>query len=190
MIRVLIVDDHPALQAGLSAVLKAEPGFVPVGSVGTEFELWPSLTRTRPDVVLLDYHLPPADGLNLCRRIKRQIPAPAVLLFSAYANADLAIPARLAGADGLVNKAASAAELHDAIRTVAKGREVMPPVTRELLDDAGGRLPADDLPILGMALDRTPAAEIAQTLQLGAGELDARIDRMIERLKVEVPLGG
>ena len=190
MIRVLIVDDHPALQAGLTSVLKAEPGFVPVGAVPGEFELWPALTRTRPDVVLLDYHLPPADGLDLCRRIKRQIPAPAVLLFSAYASADLAIPARLAGADGLVNKAASASELQDAIRSVAKGREVMPPITRELLDEAGSRLEPDDLPILGMALERTSHADVAATLQIGSGELDERLTRMIERLKVEVPLGG
>jgi DNA-binding NarL/FixJ family response regulator len=190
VIRVLIVDDHPALQAGLTSVLKSEPGLVPLGAVPSEFELWPALTRTRPDVVLLDYHLPPADGLVLCRKIKRQIPAPAVLLFSAYADANLAIAARLAGADGLVNKAVTAHELHDAIRTVAKGREVMPPVTPELLEQAGARLPEEDLAILRMALDQTPPAEIAETLGLSVGELDGRLARMIDRLKVEVPLGG
>lgn len=190
MIRILIVDDHPALQAGLTAVLRAEPGFVPVGAVESEFDLWPALTRTRPDVVLLDYHLPGADGLTLCRRIKRRLPAPAVLVFSAYADAGLAIAARLAGADGIVNKGAGSSELQDAIRSVAKGREVMPPISRELLDAAGARLEPEDLPILGMALERTPPAEIAQTLQLGADELGGRIDRMIDRLKVEVPLGG
>ncbi|HEV2062223.1 MAG TPA: response regulator transcription factor [Solirubrobacteraceae bacterium] len=189
MIRVLVVDDHPAMQAGLTAVLRTEPGFVPVGAVETEFELWPALTRTRPDVVLLDYHLPPSDGLALCRRIKRTLPPPAVLLFSAYADANLAIAARLAGADGLVNKGAAATELHDAIRTVAKGRPVMPAVDRELLAAAGERLPDEDLPILGMALDGTPHSEIAQTLRLDGEELGARLDRMIERLKVEVPNG-
>ena len=190
MIRVLIVADHPALQAGLTAVLKSEPGLVPVGAAQSEFELWPALTRTRPDVVLLDYHLPPADGLALCRRLKRQVPAPAVILFSAYADANLAIPAWLAGADGLVNKGASANELHEAIRTVAKGREVMPPVTRELLDAAGSRVPDEDLAILGMALDHTSHADIAETLRLSPDELDVRLDRMIDRLKVEVPLGS
>ena len=189
MIRILIVDDHPALQAGLTAVLRAEPGFVPLGTADSEFELWPAITRTRPDVVLLDYHLPPTDGLALCRRLKRLVPAPAVLLFSAYADANLAIAARLAGADGLVNKAASAAELRDAIRTVAKGGEVMPPVTRELLDAATAQLEPDDLPILGMALDGTPHAEIAETLRVDAEELATRVDGMIGRLKVEVPTG-
>jgi DNA-binding NarL/FixJ family response regulator len=189
MIRILIVDDHPALQAGLTAVLRGEPGFVPIGTAGSEYELWPAIARTRPDVVLLDYHLPPTDGLSLCRRLKRQIPPPAVLLFSAYADANLAIAARLAGADGLMNKAASAAELRDAIRAVAKGGEVMPPVTRELLDAATSRLGADDLPILGMTLDGTSHSDIAQTLHVGSEELASRVDRMIDRLKVEVPLG-
>ena len=87
MIRVLVVDDHPAMQAGLTAVLRAEPGLVPVGAVETEFELWPALTRTRPDVVLLDYHLTSSNGLALCRQVKRTLPPPAVLLFSAYADA-------------------------------------------------------------------------------------------------------
>ena len=190
MIRILIVDDHPALQAGLTAVLRGEPGFVPIGTAESEFELWPALARTRPDVVLLDYHVPPSDGLTLCRQIKRQIPAPAVLLFSAYADANLAIPARLAGADGLVNKAASAHELRDAIRSVAKGGEVMPPITRELLDAAGSQLPPDDLPILGMTLDNASQADMAQALQIDPEQLAERLDRMIDRLKVEVPLGA
>ena len=153
MIRILLVDDHPALRAGLTAVLRAEPGLVPLGTAGVEEELWPALHRTKPDVVVLDYHVPPADGLQLCRRIKRSMPPPKVLLYSAYADASLVIPAMLAGADGVVNKGAPANELYDAIRTVARGESVMPPMSRELLDDANARLDAEDLPMLVMALD-------------------------------------
>jgi DNA-binding NarL/FixJ family response regulator len=188
MIRILLVDDHPALRAGLTAVLRAEPGLVPLGTAADEEELWPALNRTKPDVVVLDYHVPPADGLQLCRRMKRQIPAPKVLLYSAYADAQLVIPAMLAGADGVVNKGAPAAELYDAIRTVARGERVMPPMSRELLDDANRRLDSADLPILGMALDGTPEAEIARTLGTSTDDLTRRLDRMIARLKVEVPV--
>jgi DNA-binding NarL/FixJ family response regulator len=188
MIRILLVDDHPALRAGLTAVLRAEPGLVPLGTAADEEELWPALNRTKPDVVVLDYHVPPADGLQLCRRMKRQIPAPKVLLYSAYADAQLVIPAMLAGADGVMNKGAPAAELYDAIRTVARGERVMPPLSRELLDDANGRLDPDDLPILGMLLDGTPEAEIARTLGVANEDITRRLDRMIARLKVEVPV--
>ena len=187
MIRMLLVDDHPALRTGLTAVLRAEPGLVPLGTAADEEELWPALNRTKPDVVLLDYHLPPADGLVLCRRIKRTMPPPKVLLYSAYADASLVIPAMLAGADGLVNKGAPAPELYDAVRTVARGERVMPPLSRELLDAAQSRLDDEDIPVLMMALDQTPEGEIARTLRVSPEDMSHRLDRMIARLKVEVP---
>lgn len=187
MIRILIVDDHPAMRAGLSAVLRAEPGLVPLNAAASAQDLWPTLNRTKPDVVVLDYHLPGDDGLVLCRRIKRQLPSPAVLLYSAYADASLMIPARLAGADGLVNKSAPAKELYDAIRRLARGERVLPPISRELLDTAGSRLAPDELPILGMTLDGTPVTEMAATLGLKAGDVMHLIDRMITRLKTQIP---
>jgi len=187
MIRILIVDDHPAMRAGLTAVLRAEPGFVPLDAAASVSDLWPTLNRTRPDVVVLDYHLPGDDGLVLCRRIKRQLPAPAVLLYSAYADGSLTIPARLAGIDGFVSKAAPASELYDAIRRLARGERVLPPISREMLDDAGNRLGPDELPILGMTIDNTPLLEIAATLGIEPTEVAHRIDRMIKRLKVEIP---
>src|SRR5689334_15494390 len=104
MIRVAIADDHPAVRVGLQAALRAEPGLVPVGMAGTPAELEPLLYRTRPDVVLLDYHLPNADGLTICRRLKADPPAPAVLLYSAFADESLTVPALVAGADGIVHK--------------------------------------------------------------------------------------
>ena len=187
MIRILIVDDHPAMRAGLTAVLRAEPGFVPLDAATSSADLWPTLNRTKPDVVVLDYHLPGDDGLVLCRRIKRQVPSPAVLLYSAYADASLTIPARLAGADGLVNKSAPANELYDAIRRVSRGERVLPAISRELLDAAGAELDAGELPILGMTLEATPLGEMATTLGIEPTEVAHRIDRMIKRLKVEVP---
>ncbi|HEV2776711.1 MAG TPA: response regulator transcription factor [Solirubrobacteraceae bacterium] len=187
MIRILIVDDHPAMRTGLSAVLRAEPGLVPLDAASSVADLWPTMNRTKPDVVVLDYHLPGDDGLVLCRRIKRQLPPPAVLLYSAYADASLMIPARLAGADGLINKSAPANELYDAIRRVARGELVLPPISRELLDAASRDLSPDELPILGMTLDNTPVNEMATALGVDVEDVMHRIDRMIKRLKIEIP---
>ena len=186
MIRILIVDDHPAMRMGLTAVLRAEPDLVPLDAATSVLDLWPALHRTRPDVVMLDYHMPGEDGLTLCRRIKREVPPPAVVLYSAYADASLTVAAMLAGVDGLVNKSAPANELFDAIRRVAGGERVLPPIARELRDAAGAALDDEDLPILAMKLDDTPPAEIATALGIEPGEVSWRLDRMIARLKVEV----
>lgn len=187
MIRLLIVDDHPAMRAGLTAVLRAEPGIVPLGAASGADDLEPALRRTQPDVVLLDYHLPGTDGLQLARRLKRRTPAPKVLLYSAWADASLVVPAVLAGADGLLNKSAPAPELYDALRAVSRGERVLPPVPQELREAAAAELDPVDLPILSMMLEGTPPNEIAQTLRIDPTELSRRLDAMIATLRVEVP---
>jgi DNA-binding NarL/FixJ family response regulator len=186
MIRLLIVDDHPAMRAGLTAVLRAEPGIVPLGAASSEDDLPGMLERTSPDVVLLDYHLPGADGLKLCRRLKRGDRAPAVLLYSAYADSAMVVPAILAGADGVLNKSAPAPELFDALRAVARGDRVLPPVPRALLEAAGARVEPEDMPILAMMIDGTSPEDVADALRADDRDVARRIDAMIERLRVEI----
>lgn len=190
MIRTLLVDDHPAIRAGLLSVLRSEPGIVPLGAACSATDLPPALHRTRPDLVVLDYHLPGDDGLIVCLQVKAEMPPPRVLLYSAFADASLTIPAMLAGVDGIVSKGASAGELCDAIRRVARGEAVLPPVPRELLEAAGKRLDADDLPILAMLAHGTPRGEVAAVLGLDPTDLATRVKRMIARLAVEVPFAA
>ena len=187
MIRIIVVDDHPALRAGLDTVLAAETGMVPVGSAASASELWPVLKTCQPDIVLLDYHLPGDDGLQVCRRIKARLLAPKVLLYSAYAGSELSIPATLAGADGVIGKGIPARELYDAIRRVVGGQRVVPPIPPELIRDARERVGEDDLPLLGMLLHQTPVPDIAPVLNVDATTVERRIDSMIGRLRVEVP---
>jgi DNA-binding NarL/FixJ family response regulator len=187
VIRIVIVDDHPALRAGLQTVLRAEPGLVLAGEAAGEDDLWPLLHRARPDLVLLDYHLEGLDGLQLCYAIKRQVLAPRVLLYSAYASPALAIPAVLAGADGLVSKALAARELFDAIRGVVRGEPYLPPVSREMLDEAYRRVDTEEAPLLGMLLDGTPVAEVAETVGVDPEQVHRRTVRMLQDLRVHVP---
>ena len=186
MIRVAIVDDHPAVRLGLHAAIRSEPGLVEAGTASDGAGLAPMLYRTQPDVVLLDYQLPDADGLTLCRQIKSEPPAPAVILYSAFADATLTVPALIAGADGILHKGGPARELFEGIRRVASGGDAMPPVSPPLLEAAGQALDTQDLPILGLLLDRTPVAEIAATLRLEVFEVRDRLDHMLRRLKVPV----
>lgn len=183
MIRILLVDDHPALRAGLHTVLRTEPGLVPVGAVASAHEATSELERLSPHVVIVDYHLPDEDGLLLCRRIKAAEDPPRVLIYSAYADAALAIPALVAGADGIASKSADADELFEAIRLVARGNSVLPPVPRALLEEAAGKLDAEELPVFGMLMDGTSSQEIGDVLGRSNGEVVERTRAIIQKLR-------
>jgi DNA-binding NarL/FixJ family response regulator len=190
VITVAIIDDHHAIRLGLRTALLSEPGLEPVGSAADAVEAAVLMYRTRPDVVLLDYHLPGTDGLTLCRRIKSEVPAPAVVLYSAFADPSMTVPAIVAGADAIVHKGGQTRDLFDAIRQTARGDKALPPVSEPLLEAAGQALESDDLPLLGMLVNRTSPADIALTMRLDRQELDRRIAGMLGRLKVPVPAAG
>jgi DNA-binding NarL/FixJ family response regulator len=184
MIRVAVVDDHPAIRAGLALVIDDEPDMAHVGGAARAEEVEPLIYRTRPDVVILDYHLPGADGLELARRLKNSPPAPRIVLYSASADASFLVPGLVAGLDGIVNKASQPHELFDAIRAVARGERALPALTPQLLEAAGKTLSPEDLPILGMLADRTTPRDIAEVLRCSAEELQRRLARMLNALRL------
>src|SRR4051812_37156369 len=150
MTRVVVIDPQPAVRAGLAMLLRTEPGLVPVGAAVGAHDGVELVSRQRPDVVLLDPQLLDADGLGTCRRLRALDPAPRVVLYTAGGDRSLAVTARVAGADGLVDKAAPAQELFEAIRMVVRGQTALPPLDREQLDAAAHRVDDEDLALLAM----------------------------------------
>jgi DNA-binding NarL/FixJ family response regulator len=189
-VAVLVVDDHPALRAGLAALLRPAGGLDFVGGAGDERELWPLLQRTRPDVVVLDYQLPGRDGLLLCREVKARVTAPAVVLYSAFVGPWLELPAALVGADALVDKGVPGRELCEVVRRVAAGERLLDPPPADVVDEAAARLEPEDLPVLKLLLDRVPPGRIAATLGLEPGRLGRQLERIVNRLHVPVPATG
>jgi DNA-binding NarL/FixJ family response regulator len=188
VIRVAVVDDHPALRAGLQTVLDSEPHIVFVGgSDGGNEHVWPLLNRVRPDVLLLDYHLPRGDGLQLCYRIKQNVPAPRVIIFTAYASPTLALPATLARADGILAKGAGARDLFNAIRMVHAGEQLLPTISARVLEEASQDLLGDDRALVGMLLDGASEAEIAETLRLPPRDVRHSVQRILSALRLDVP---
>lgn len=173
-VRVLVVDDHPALREGLDGLLREEDGFLPLGALPGADELARAIETLRPDAVILDYALEHDDGLSVCFRIKQRRDPPAVVLYSAYVDPVFAVPATLAQADGIVSKTAPVEELLEVVRGAARGVRQMPALAPDAMRAASSRLTAEDLPIAGMLFSGVAVGEIAETLGLHPREVRAR----------------
>src|SRR5689334_5365833 len=101
MIRLAVLDDHPAVLSGLQRLAERAPDLQPVAFVETEDALRRALDQRPADVVIVDYDLARGEGLAVCQRLKQRPPSPGGVGYSAYAGSALAVAARAAGADGL-----------------------------------------------------------------------------------------
>ena len=192
-IRLLVVDDHPAVRLGLVQLLEGQRDFTveavcvnAEGAVAQAEHEW-------IDVAVVDYYLGGRNGLWVCRRLKRMATPPRVIIFSAFANDHLAACCAVAGADGVLNKGVLGSELCDAIRAVARGRRLLPRVSPPLADMMRRRLGNADQPVFGMLLAGIPRVEIGRALAMSAHELNSREGAMLRRLEVlpgEAPVPG
>ena len=186
MPRVAILDDHPAVLAGLRRLIESAADLTVVAAAPSAAALATQLHGTRPDVLVLDYDVTRGDGLARCQRIKSRRRPPAVLIYSAYASAALTLAARAAQADGVVDKAEPVRALVSAIRGVADGGTVMPAVTRDAYEAAIGRVDDTDLPVLAMLLDGQSLDSIAEALRAPRAEIAWRAQRIIGRIRPRV----
>ena len=159
MIRVLIVDDHELLRAGMRSRLEREPDVSVVGDAATADQ---ALERTRalhPDVLLLDLLLPRTSGYEVLPELVRQSPGTRVLVVSSQAAPSWVRRALSAGAAGYLPKRASDRDLLTAIRQIAAGQGYVDP-------DLGARLVVDAaLPALEPLSDRE--RDVLHLLALG-----------------------
>ena len=118
-IRVVLIDDHAVVRAGLTALLRAEPGFEVVGSVRSGEEALLSCTQSRPNVVLLDIGLPGMGGLAGIAALRGLNEAPRIVVLSGDHDQKTMASAIRAGARGYVVKTDSFREVVEALRVVA-----------------------------------------------------------------------
>jgi DNA-binding NarL/FixJ family response regulator len=182
-IRVLVVDDHPAVRAGLEGLFIGERGFECVATLAETDDLLEAVREFRPDVVVLDYAIGGDDGLTTCFRVKQGDSPPAVVLYSAYVDRVFTVPAAIAQADATVSKNAPVAELLSAIRDAASGGLRRPALDNELIEAASSRLLTDDLPIAAMLLSATPVGDIATIVDTSVADVRRRALRIIGRLQ-------
>ncbi|MDT8341902.1 MAG: response regulator transcription factor [Longimicrobiales bacterium] len=120
---VMVVDDHAVVRQGIRAVLEGAEGVEVVAEAGGGEEALELLRTSAPDVLVLDVNMPGTDGLEVTRRLREDGVDCRILILSMHDNPEYVLEALRAGADGYLLKDAGPAELREAVRTVAGGRE-------------------------------------------------------------------
>ena len=103
-IRILVVDDHPILRQGLSALLANEPDMLLMGEASNGLEAIEQFRSLRPDITLLDVQMPELGGIEALVAIRREFPAARIIILTTYAGDALAQRALKAGAQGYILK--------------------------------------------------------------------------------------
>jgi DNA-binding NarL/FixJ family response regulator len=127
MIRVVVVDDHPVVRAGLRGMLAAHPDIEVAGEASSAAEAVAAVLDHEPDVVLMDLRMPGTDGVQATRLVLARQPRCRVVVLTTYDNDADILHAVEAGASGYLLKDASPDELAQAIRAAAAGGSVLAP---------------------------------------------------------------
>ena len=188
-LRLLVVDDHPVVRAGLVAMLGEEPDFEVVGEAANGSEAVARAAELHPDVVLMDLRMPIMDGAEATARL-REAGGPPVLVLTTYdTDADI-VRAVGAGAMGFLLKDAPREMLGDAVRAAARGETVLaPPVVARLANHmrsspAGPELTARELEVLGCVARGLSNGQIGRELFIGEATVKTHLLRAFEKLGV------
>ena len=186
-LRLLVVDDHPAVRMGLRQLLEDEPGFEVVALCSTGEGAVGRAAHEEVDAAIVDYHLGGRNGLWVSRKLKRLPRPPRVIIFSAFANHHVAASCVVAGADALLSKGSPGSELCETVRSVARGDSVLPRVAPPMADMLRRRLDRVEQQIFGMLLAGLSRVEIERMLGVSHDELESRQAAMLVKLE---PLPG
>jgi two-component system response regulator DevR len=132
-IRIVLIDDHEVVRAGIKAMIDAEDDMEVVGEAGTVEDGVRRVGYDEPDVVVLDVRLPDGSGVEACRDIRDRFPEVKVLMLTSFADEEALMSAILAGAAGYVLKRVKGTDLVEDIRRVGAGESLLDPQMTEAL---------------------------------------------------------
>lgn len=135
-IRVLVVDDHHVVRAGIRQLLRSCPAIIDTDEAVDGQDALIKIREQEWDVILLDITIPGTNGLNVLKQIKKERPKLAVLMLSLYAEDQYALRALKAGAAGYLSKSCSPEQMLEAVIKVARGGKYITLALAEKIADA------------------------------------------------------
>ncbi len=185
-IRILIVDDHPVVRAGLTSMLGTQAGLEVVGSASSGEEALEVLRHSRLDLLMLDLRMPGLNGIDTLHAIKRSGSTVRVIILTSFEMDEDIYRAFQAGAQGYVLKNTSQKEMIEAIRNVHAGGRYIPRHIASRLADRMMRsnLTTRELEILKMLAKGLTNKQIASALNISDNTVRNHVNSVIEKLEV------
>jgi DNA-binding NarL/FixJ family response regulator len=190
--RVLIVDDHEMVRAGLRAMLDPDPDVDVVGDAATGARAIALGRALRPDVVLLDARLPDLDGAEVCRRLCADVPGIAVVILTTFSDDDLVRACVRAGAQGYLLKDVERLDLGRSIRALVRGEAVIDPkvaavvlaAARQAVETDSTEQPLNvrQREVLRLVAEGHSNREIAERSHLSEYTVKGYVEEILERL--------
>jgi two-component system, NarL family, response regulator NreC len=199
MTRIMVVDDHEIVRDALAGLLGETPGLEVVGVASSIREAVPMLERSAPDLVLADLSLGDGSATELVRALRRARLKGRVIIITGFNDEFAAAEALAAGASGYVLKSQATAELLEAIRTVASGRQYVAPLIATRLSGRLGegegngeqegslgleRLSRRELEIFRLVVAGYPSKEVARRLCISVKTVETHRTNMNRKLAV------
>ncbi len=188
MIRVLLVDDHRLVRAGLTSLLNAATDVEVVGEAADGAEAFTVAAAVEADVVLMDLSMPVMDGVTATRRLLAEQPTLRVVVLTSFADQARVRDALAAGAIGYVLKDCLPEELLAAVRSAAKGHAPLDPrVAGALLPSASSpvdELSERELQVLRLASQGLANKQIGRSLGIAERTVKVHLGNVFRRIGV------
>lgn len=188
--RILIVDDHPIVRAGLRQVLEAH-GLAVCADVGNAHEVLDAVRQHHPSLVILDLALKDANGINLARDLRLEFKDLAILILSIHEEALYAARAIQAGANGFLSKSSPPEEILSAVDTVLAGNTYLSRAAGKSArrsgeqKDVAPRLTNRELQVLDLLGQGLAPRHIAAELNLSVSTIEVYRERLKSKLDLE-----
>jgi len=195
MINILLADDHQVMRDGLRAMLERQEGFHIIGEASDGLETVKLAQQLKPDVILMDIHMPLLNGIEAARKILLDSSDVHIVILSMHATKEHIFQALKAGATGYLLKETSGVEVVEAIKSVVDGNRYLSQIiTEAVIDDyvfqrshAPDYSPIEQLSdrereVMQLVIEGTSTAEISTLLHLSKSTVSTYRSRIMKKL--------